>query len=209
MSSQSRPKQFWPKPRQLAAWGISPRSSHDHRSHPIFPDASRRDPEKIFLRNRAKSGIDQTSIPRHRKFRAPNRLPETFPDINPTIEVKEVGAAEAYLSLANYRVVNQVGVVPFIVFKNWATGGVGGIFKKMFHHIQFEREEFLQHYHRRSNIESTVMMMIKTKFGDAVRSKTEVAARNKVLAKILCHNLCCLISAMYELGIEPKFSQFT
>jgi transposase len=81
---------------------------------------------------------------------------------------------------------------------------VGGLFEKMFHYFQFNREDFLAHYHQRSNIESTVMM-VKTKFGDAVRSKSEVAAKNEVLAKILCHNICCLISAMYELGIEAKF----
>ena len=49
-------------------------------------------------------------------------------------------------------------------------------------------------------------MMIKTKFGDGLRSKTEVAARNEVLAKTLCHNICCLISAIYELGLEPQFA---
>jgi hypothetical protein len=48
------------------------------------------------------------------------------------------------------------------------------------------------------------MMMIKTKFGDSLRSKTETAGRNEVLAKILCHNICCLISAIYELGIDPE-----
>jgi hypothetical protein len=48
-------------------------------------------------------------------------------------------------------------------------------------------------------------MMVKAKFGDAVRSKTEIAARNEVLCKILCHNICCLISAIYELGIQPTF----
>ena len=48
-------------------------------------------------------------------------------------------------------------------------------------------------------------MAIKTKFGDAVRSKTEPAARNEVLAKVLRHNICCLIHAFYELGIEPTF----
>jgi hypothetical protein len=26
-----------------------------------------------------------------------------------------------------------------------------------------------------------------------------------VLCKILCHNICCLIQEMYELGIEPEF----
>jgi hypothetical protein len=44
-------------------------------------------------------------------------------------------------------------------------------------------------------------MMIKTKFGDSLRSKTDPAMKNETLAKILCHNICCLISAMYELGI--------
>jgi hypothetical protein len=48
-------------------------------------------------------------------------------------------------------------------------------------------------------------MMVKSKFGDSVRSKTEVSAKNEVLAKILCHNICCLISAMYELEIDPTF----
>jgi len=32
-----------------------------------------------------------------------------------------------------------------------------------------------------------------------------VAMTNEVLCKILCHNICCVIQAMYELGIEPTF----
>ena len=47
--------------------------------------------------------------------------------------------------------------------------------------------------------------MIKAKFRDHVRSKTDVAMTNEVPCKILCHNICCLIQAMYELGIEPTF----
>jgi hypothetical protein len=30
--------------------------------------------------------------------------------------------------------------------------------------------------------------------------------KNEVLCKVLCHNICCLISAFYELGITPDFS---
>ena len=90
------------------------------------------------------------------------------------------------------------------MFKKHNTGGVGGVFQKMFHFFCYQREEFLAHYHKRSNVESTVMM-IKTKFGDAVRSKSDVAACNEVLCKVLCHNICCLISAMYELGIQATF----
>lgn len=99
----------------------------------------------------------------------------------------------------------MTGATPYIMFKANTTGGVGGLFKKMFHYFQFKREEFLAHYHKRSNVEST-FMMIKTKFGDSVKSKTEVAAKNEVLAKVLCHNICCLISAMYELGIQPMLA---
>ena len=44
-------------------------------------------------------------------------------------------------------------------------------------------------------------MIVKIKFGDAVRSKTEVAAKNEVLAKILCHNLYYLTSAIQ--GLDP------
>jgi hypothetical protein len=49
------------------------------------------------------------------------------------------------------------------------------------------------------------MNMIKAKFGDSVRSKTETAQVNEALCKVLCHNVCCLISAAYELGIAATF----
>lgn len=29
----------------------------------------------------------------------------------------------------------------------------------------------------------------------------------EVMAKIVRHKICCLISAMYELGITPEFAQ--
>ncbi len=74
----------------------------------------------------------------------------------------------------------------------------------MYHYWQFNRDEFLQHYHKRSNVEST-FSMIKAKFGDAVRSKTDTAMVNEVLCKIVCHNICCLIQETHELGIDPQF----
>ena len=55
----------------------------------------------------------------------------------------------------------------------------------------------------KTNVKST-FSMIKRKFGDAVRAKTDVATRNEALAKILCHNICVTISAWYELDIEPE-----
>ena len=44
---------------------------------------------------------------------------------------------------------------------------------------------------------------MKRKFSDFVRSKTDVAMVNEVLAKVLCHNLVVLIHESFELGISP------
>jgi len=74
----------------------------------------------------------------------------------------------------------------------------------MFHFYSLRRDEFLAHYHKRSNVEST-FSMIKAKFGDSLRSKTKTAMINEALCKILGHNLCCLIQSHYELGIEATF----
>jgi hypothetical protein len=42
--------------------------------------------------------------------------------------------------------------------------------------------------------------------GDSVRSKTDAAMMNEVLCKLLAHNVCCVIAAWYDLGIDPMFS---
>jgi transposase len=130
-------------------------------------------------------------------------LPSLVEATAKNFDVKEVCADKGYSSVRNHNAIERLGAVPFIAFKSTAGLSKGGIWDKMFHYFQFNREDFLAHYHRRSNVEST-MMMIKTKFGDSVRSKTETATRNEVLAKVLCHNICCLIAAMYELGIDPN-----
>jgi hypothetical protein len=62
----------------------------------------------------------------------------------------------------------------------------------------------MQNYHKLSNVEST-FHMIKSKFGDSLRSKTRTAQINEALCKVLCHNICCLIQSMFELNLKPKF----
>ncbi len=74
----------------------------------------------------------------------------------------------------------------------------------MFNYFVYQREEFMGHYHLRSNIETT-NFMIKAKFGDVVRSKNKTAQINEVLLKVLCHNIVVLIQSMFELNIEPEF----
>jgi transposase len=118
--------------------------------------------------------------------------------------VNEVSADKGYLSEENINVAFEQGAIPFIMFKENSTDAKEGLWAKMFHFYQLKKEEFLQHYHKRSNVEST-FSMIKAKFGDHIRSKTDVAMMNEALAKILCHNICCVIQSMYELGVQPSF----
>lgn len=118
--------------------------------------------------------------------------------------MREVSGDKEFGSLGNYDAVAAVGATPFIPFKSIHTGAGGGLWAQMFHYFHFRREDFARHYHKRSNVES-VFSMIKAKFRDHVRSKTDVAMRNEALCKVLCHNICCVIQEMYELGIEPIF----
>lgn len=95
--------------------------------------------------------------------------------------------------------------MPFIPFKENSNPDTGGsIWKRLYHFYSYHHEEFKAHYHKRSNVEST-FSMIKAKFGERLRSKTETAQINEALTKVLCHNLCRLIHSMYELGVEPTF----
>ena len=49
--------------------------------------------------------------------------------------------------------------------------------------------------------------MIKAKFGDSLRSKSDVGQINEVLCKVIAHNLCVLIACIHEIGLEmPSFS---
>ncbi len=66
------------------------------------------------------------------------------------------------------------------------------------------RNDFLKHDHKRPSVESTFSMM-KAKFGDSLRSKSDAAMVTEALCKILCHNVCCLIQSIFELGVDATF----
>lgn len=119
--------------------------------------------------------------------------------------MKEVVADKGYISADNLQTAVDHGATPYIPFKTNVTGKRGTeLWKKLFHYYSFNRDEFLTHYHKRSNVETT-FSMIKAKFGERLRCKTEVAQINEALCKVLCHNLCVVIQSMYELGVEPQF----
>ena len=119
--------------------------------------------------------------------------------------MKEVSADKAYLSNENLEAVEAIGAVPYIPFKlNSRPDGNGEAWKRLWHYFHAHRDDFLDRYHQRSNSEAA-FSAIKRKFDGFVRAKNERAAFNEVLAKVLCHNLACLVHEIHELGIDPKF----
>jgi transposase len=127
-----------------------------------------------------------------------------------TFSINEVSADKAYSDRRNLHAVQAVGGIGYIPFKSNSTGmgdnhhKFDGLWNRMWHYYNFNRDCFLAHYHKRSNIE-TAFSMIKAKFGASVRAKTPTAQVNEVLCKVLCHNICVLIQSIYELGLEPTF----
>lgn len=118
---------------------------------------------------------------------------------------KEISADKGYDSFNLRRFTLVKGAVPYIPFRSDAQpNNKGDLWKRMYHLYSYQREEFNAHYHRRSNVES-VFSMMNAKFGEKLRSKTEVAQANELLCKVLAHNLCCVIQSIYELGIETNF----
>ena len=120
--------------------------------------------------------------------------------------IHEMSADKAYAATDNFQAVEDLGGVLYAAFKSNTTGGIGGIFERSFLYFRLHREEFLQKYHKRSNIESS-FSALKRKLGDSVRGKSDVSMKNEVLAKVACYNLTCCIAEWYTLGIEPLFRQ--
>ncbi|MCX6677236.1 MAG: transposase [Methanothrix sp.] len=120
--------------------------------------------------------------------------------------INEVSADMAYSSRLNLQLVANEGSKAYIPFKKNATGRSKGstLWSKMYHYFQLNRDDFMEHYHKRSNIEAT-NAAIKRKFGETLKSKNHVAQVNELLAKIIAYNLTVVIHEMYENGIQPEF----
>lgn len=131
------------------------------------------------------------------------QLPDLTGRTATNFRVDEVSGDKAYLSADNLAAVDKLGATAYVPFKTNSVLGNTPLWDRMFHYFNLHRDEFLAHYHKRSNVEST-FSMVKRKFGDALRSKTDTALVNEALAKVVCHNLCCVIQEWYELGIDPR-----
>jgi transposase len=98
----------------------------------------------------------------------------------------EVSADNGYVGNRNLEAIEAVGAVPYIPFKSNNQGEGPDAWRRMWHLFSYQREQFLTHYHQRSNVETT-FSAVKRLFGGAVRAKLPVAQRNEVHSQCQTH----------------------
>ena len=193
--------------------GFATTTYHRWFDHKWGRERAKQDWIKTHLMCGVKTNIVTAALATTHESADTKQLPHLLERTAETFTIDEVSADKAYSSKRNLREIEAVGGTPYIPFKSYSKGSQGhrkfdGLWAKMWHLYSFNRDEFNAHYHKRSNVETTVSM-IKMKFGTSVKSKGGTAQVNEVLAKVLCHNICVLIQSFYELGIEADFAATT
>ena len=168
---------------------------------------------RSFKKSHVMSGV-KTNIITHIEvtdgYVSDSKMLETL--VNSTAKnfiMKEVSADKGYMSEKNLGIIFDNGAIPFIPFLRSVRKTSEDkllIWNAMFRFFRDNNEEFMQHYHKRSNAES-VFSMMKRKFGSNLRTRNSLAQENEVLCKALCHNICVLIQEMFELGIKVDFHE--
>ncbi len=121
--------------------------------------------------------------------------------------MKEVSCDRGYLSRDNVKAVSSVGAVPYIMGKknvNVATKGKISSWNAMLRLWKYHQQYFAEHYHKRSNVEST-FGALKRKYGDFVRSKKPESQESEILAKIVCFNASVLAEALLSYDLKGSF----
>jgi transposase len=115
--------------------------------------------------------------------------------------IQEVSADKAYIGRSNLAAVAAVGAEAFIPFKSNAQNDPKSpLWSKLFHLYHFKQDEFLPHYHQRSNSESA-FSAIKRLFGETLRNKLVPAQVNELLLKVIAYNVTRMIHSIFELGV--------
>jgi transposase len=122
--------------------------------------------------------------------------------------MKELSADAGYLSKENVKAIAKKGAIPFIMGKRGVNvprrKGFVSPWGEMLRAWKHNQMYFAEHYHRRSNVEST-FSMVKKKFGDFCRAKKSQSQENEILSRIVVHNAVVLAEALLSYDLRKGF----
>jgi transposase len=110
----------------------------------------------------------------------------------------------AYMAWYNVKAVEDVGAKPYFDWPKRVTGKTRPIIRRLYNNFRADQEEYWRHYHQRSLAE-TGNSMLKTRFGHYLRSRVPHAQYAESMLRCICHNVACLVMAVQELHVEPRY----
>jgi len=132
--------------------------------------------------------------------------PLILENLSKNFQPKEISADKAYSAHRVLTIIERMDAEPFIPFKSNTKPAKKSpeIWIRLFKYFKENEEEFNEHYHKRSNVETT-FYMVKSRLGEFLRSKRHTSQKNELMMKFICHNICCLIQEIYENDIHINF----
>jgi len=137
------------------------------------------------------------------------QAPKIIETIGANFKIKEFSGDKAYNAKRVFELIDRLGGLPFIPFlknRNPKEKNSPKAWMDMYKFFKEKSEEFMKHYHKRSNVE-TVFSMIKLRLGEHLKCRGYIAQRNELMMKFICHNICCLIQETFERGVKVNFKK--
>lgn len=183
--------------------GFGTQSFYHHHSEKHGPRAARtqRDYIKLHALVGTKTNVIAAAVVTDRTGADYTYFAPLLTEGAKTFAIAEISADKAYMGRSNLAAAAAVGAEPYIPFRKPAYDDPKSpLWSKLFHLYHYRVDEFLPHYHRRSQAESTFSSM-KRVLGDTLRSKGEDAQRNELLMMVVAHNIRMLVHSIFELGV--------
>ena len=120
-------------------------------------------------------------------------------------QVSEWYGDAAYLANECAQAVERVGAAFYVDWKRGVTGKTRPALGRLRKKFEADPDLYWSHYDKGRPLAETGNMMLKTRFGHSLRSRTPNAQYAEAMLRCICHNVACLVMAVQELGVEPKY----
>jgi len=112
----------------------------------------------------------------------------------------------AYCTEGCAAAVEEVGAAFYV---DWIRGRTGKTKKaallRLHEKFKADKDLYWSHYDKGRPLAETGNMMLKTRFGHSLKSRNADTQYAEVMLRCICHNIACLVMAVQELGVEPKY----